>query len=808
MSGVSFAWNSVQWPRVIGRICRLQRRIYKARLAGPRKRVHWLQNKLIHNFDAKLLAVHLVTNGNKSLVLLGKKERSPFSFTLSGNDKLFLAQKLSIDGKAFPTYQVSTHVNVTKQAYAGHTAWAYFTGCQETNSLGHQKYPLIPYSKRFLRHGHERVNSKGNAPSVAKHKQVAPKGVPPFGVKSKKSKPDLANRREIPQGVQPPVAQVQSITKGLHPFGVKGKKETAKEVKCEKEREPSLESATEDTLSFQLCTVQDGEKPFKIDDISAICDRAKQALALLALEPEWEAIFEPNSFGFRPGRCVHDAIETIFLTLHQKTVQHVLSADIRKCFHKIDHRHLLLKLDTFKLLENQISAWLKAGVMSEFANSDQQSYMASAQGRLISSLLVNIVLHGVENHLTKFVDDLSFRPFSLVRQCQPHLPYPAWACLYPQPLVSKGLLRKLEGLHPELLYPEGVSGHSVCSAKEDYSLQEAVPFTIVRFASEFVIFHAQKPILDLCFAEVQKWLGGAGLETAEKKCFIKDCRQSFIFLGFNIIQIQRKIIVRRSRPNLTQCKAKGLAEWSKSKKAYNSKDTKYVRSVKRDSSLNPNDLVPLRLRSIKRVQGATLVARSLESCEAYESEYKVKITPSRQACFAYLDKVRHIIKKNRQVSTYNLIFKLRPVTIDWANYYRFCDCSMIFRKMGNLVFQMLRHWVFRRHSRENRFSIKEKYWPSGRIYQFDQSFHQNNWVLCGKSYTQGGILTENYLPHMSWFQSRKFAKIREKKGFYNADSFYWAERHNNKSKPKDFTELLKEQNGNCVLCNYYFDTLV
>src|SRR5213083_2329393 len=46
--------------------------------------------------------------------------------------------------------------------------------------------------------------------------------------------------------------------------------------------------------------------------IPAIADRALQALALAALEPEWEARFEPRSYGFRPGRGCHDAIEAIY----------------------------------------------------------------------------------------------------------------------------------------------------------------------------------------------------------------------------------------------------------------------------------------------------------------------------------------------------------------------------------------------------------------------------------------------------------------------------------------------------------------
>ena len=46
--------------------------------------------------------------------------------------------------------------------------------------------------------------------------------------------------------------------------------------------------------------------------IPTMRDRAAQALVVLALEPEWEAQFEPNSYGFRPGRSTHDAIEAIF----------------------------------------------------------------------------------------------------------------------------------------------------------------------------------------------------------------------------------------------------------------------------------------------------------------------------------------------------------------------------------------------------------------------------------------------------------------------------------------------------------------
>ncbi|HUZ52204.1 MAG TPA: reverse transcriptase domain-containing protein [Streptosporangiaceae bacterium] len=96
--------------------------------------------------------------------------------------------------------------------------------------------------------------------------------------------------------------------------------------------------------------------------IPTMHDRAVQALAKLALEPEWEARFEPNSYGFRPGRSGHDAIEAIFQGICRKP-KYVLDADIVKCFDRIDHQALLRKLGTFPALRRAIRGWLRAGVM-------------------------------------------------------------------------------------------------------------------------------------------------------------------------------------------------------------------------------------------------------------------------------------------------------------------------------------------------------------------------------------------------------------------------------------------------------------
>jgi RNA-directed DNA polymerase len=132
------------------------------------------------------------------------------------------------------------------------------------------------------------------------------------------------------------------------------------------------------------------ERPLGIPTMN---DRALQALIKLVLEPEWEAKFEANSYGFRPGRSCHDAIEAIFNTIRSKS-KFVLDADISKCFDKINHQTLLSKLNTFPTLRRQIRAWLKAGVMDGKKLFPTEE--GTPQGGVISPLLANIALHGLE----------------------------------------------------------------------------------------------------------------------------------------------------------------------------------------------------------------------------------------------------------------------------------------------------------------------------------------------------------------------------------------------------------------------------
>ena len=209
-------------------------------------------------------------------------------------------------------------------------------------------------------------------------------------------------------------------------------------------------------------------------------DRAKQALVKSALEPEWEARFEPNSFGFRPGRSCHDAIASIFNAIRYKS-KYVLDADISKCFDRIDHNHLLEKVNTFPKTRRQIRAWLKAGIFDQGKTIFPTE--GSPQGGVISPLLANIALHGMEMRIKEYAA--------------------TW----------KG-----------------------CKEMNKKSL------TLTRYADDFVIIHKDLNVIKSCKEIIKDWLSKIGLELNQEKTKIthtlnhENNKTGFDFLGFNIRQ--------------------------------------------------------------------------------------------------------------------------------------------------------------------------------------------------------------------------------------------------------------------------------
>jgi RNA-directed DNA polymerase len=129
--------------------------------------------------------------------------------------------------------------------------------------------------------------------------------------------------------------------------------------------------------------------------IPVIMDRCHQARVRHALEPEWEARFEPRSYGFRPGRGCHDAVESLFNTLRGKSKRvWIVDADLAGAFDKIDHGRLLSEIGSFPAGE-MILDWLKAGVF-EADKGLLPTAEGTPQGGVISPLLLNIALHGLE----------------------------------------------------------------------------------------------------------------------------------------------------------------------------------------------------------------------------------------------------------------------------------------------------------------------------------------------------------------------------------------------------------------------------
>jgi RNA-directed DNA polymerase len=244
-----------------------------------------------------------------------------------------------------------------------------------------------------------------------------------------------------------------------------------------------------------------GKKEKRPLGIPTMADRINQALFKLALEPEWEAKFEPNSYGFRPGRGCHDAIKQIYLSINKKP-KYVLDADIRKCFDKIDHKKLLEKVGFGKgKFHRQIKAWLASGVIDQ--DVFQETEAGTPQGGVISPLLANIALHGMETMLKDLMKTIPLRT------------------------------------------PKGTS---MGTRDKQRSL------SVIRYADDFVVMHYDKTVVLKCKEAIQLWLKDVGLELSEEKTRITHTlelteeeqiefqvtKPGFDFLGFTIRQFRAK----------------------------------------------------------------------------------------------------------------------------------------------------------------------------------------------------------------------------------------------------------------------------
>lgn len=204
--------------------------------------------------------------------------------------------------------------------------------------------------------------------------------------------------------------------------------------------------------------------------IPTIQDRALQAKVKNALEPEWEAQFEINSYGFRPGRSCHDAIAAIFLTASKGKKVWIVDADIEGAFDNINHEHLLQQVQNFPARE-LVKQWLKAGFMENGVTHDTPR--GTPQGGVVSPLLANIALHGMEEAL--------------------------------------GVKR------------HGSSGRLIDS-----------PRVVTRYADDFVVLCETKEDAQQAKKDLHVWLDRRGLKLSESKTRIVHLDEGFDFLGFNV----------------------------------------------------------------------------------------------------------------------------------------------------------------------------------------------------------------------------------------------------------------------------------
>ncbi|MEG5176322.1 group II intron reverse transcriptase/maturase [Microcoleus sp. B3-D7] len=197
------------------------------------------------------------------------------------------------------------------------------------------------------------------------------------------------------------VRRVTQDNKGKNTAGVDGVKSLSPKQRIILVNQLKLAGKSKPTRRVMIPKPGSNEKrPLGIPTIN---DRALQALCKIALEPEWEAKFEPNSYGFRPGRSCHDAIGAIFISTNSKA-KYVLDADIAKCFDRIDHKALLSKIHTYPTLSRQLKCWLKAGYCAR--NELFPTNEGTPQGGVISPLLANIALHGMEERVKQHAETL------------------------------------------------------------------------------------------------------------------------------------------------------------------------------------------------------------------------------------------------------------------------------------------------------------------------------------------------------------------------------------------------------------------
>lgn len=255
--------------------------------------------------------------------------------------------------------------------------------------------------------------------------------------------------------------------------------------------------------------------------IPTMKDRAMQALYLLALNPIAETKGDANSYGFRPKRSCADAMKQCYTALYNKgSAQWVLDADIKGCFDNISHEWLY---DNISMDNRILRLWLKTKIID--GKSFFHSHSGTPQGGIISPVLANMVLDGLENVL----DTLARKTF-----------------------------RKKTG-HVE---------------RNDQKVN------YIRYADDFIITAISKEYLEeKVIPLVEDFLQYRGLSLSKEKTRIVNINEGFDFLGQDVRKYKGKLLIKPAKSSIKLIKEKVVSIINKNKTSTQSNLIKQLNSV-------------------------------------------------------------------------------------------------------------------------------------------------------------------------------------------------------------------------------------
>ena len=234
--------------------------------------------------------------------------------------------------------------------------------------------------------------------------------------------------------------------------------------------------------------------------IPTLRDRIYQNTIKGALEPQWEARFEPISYGFRPKRGCHDAIARIFLSCRRGNKKWIFEGDFKGCFDNLNHEYIMNQIKEFPYA-GLIGKWLKAGYVDNGVFNETES--GSGQGNIVSPLLANIALMGMEDIL-----GIKYKP-----------------------VKSNGRI---------------------------VSYTNEAKYTLVFYADDFVIMCNTQKDADDVHELLKPYLEKRGLELSEEKTRIVAIEEGYNFLGFNVRLYQtgqgKKLLIKPSKESIKKSK--------------------------------------------------------------------------------------------------------------------------------------------------------------------------------------------------------------------------------------------------------------